>query len=158
MKIIDRLPIYGEDTIVTVQGEPIQIWRNQIVVWLSILGPAHPFPAILDTGHSHNLSISQRHFDRWCGAELRPIGTSKVGKTRVPHFEADVYIHRNVPGNHALRGAYPLRMDQGIAVVPDDSPAATRLPLLGLRAFLVNELELTVHGKRRQVSIRRPIW
>ena len=61
MRIISRLPIFQQDTIITVQGEPIQVWKNQIVVWLSIQDASRPFPAILDTGHSHNLSISLRH-------------------------------------------------------------------------------------------------
>ncbi len=136
MRIIDRLPVYSEDTIITVQGEPLQVWKNQVVVWLSVQSPARPFPAILDTGHSHNLSISQRQFNRWTGAVVQPLGTSKVGKTRVPHFDAEVYIHRNIPRSHGLRGTYLLKMDQGIAVIPDDSPAATRVPVLGLRAII----------------------
>jgi hypothetical protein len=44
-------------------------------------------------------------------------------------------------------------MDQGIAVIPDDSPAATRLPILGLKAIPGNELKFVIDGKRQQVSI-----
>jgi hypothetical protein len=158
MKILDRLPIYQEDSIITVQGEALQVWKNQIIVWLSIRDTSRPFPAILDTGPSHNLSIARRHLERWTGAELRQIGTSKIGRTTVPHFAADVLIHRNVPRRFELRGTFPLTMDQGIAVVPDDSPAATRLPILGLKAIVHNELRLVIDGRRREVSVNKLGW
>src|SRR5258708_516366 len=97
MKILDRLPIYQEDTLITVHGEAVQVWKNQIIVWLSLQDPARPFPAILDTGHSHNLSLTRRQLDRWTGARLTQIGTSKVGKAILPQFAVSALIHRNQP-------------------------------------------------------------
>jgi hypothetical protein len=49
-------------------------------------------------------------------------------------------------------------MDQGISVVPDDSPLAPRLPLLGLRAIIHNGLKLTIDGERAEVSLRTGGW
>jgi hypothetical protein len=158
MKILDRLPIYREPALLTVQDEVVQVWRNQIVVWVSLGGAGRPFPAILDTGHSHNFAIARRHLDRWSGAELTQVGLAKIGRETVPQFAADLLIHRNVPGRRNLRGAYPLSMDQGISVVPDDSPLAPRLPLLGLRAILHNGLKLIVDGERGEVSLRKGGW
>lgn len=155
MKLLDRLPIYRENTLITVQDEVVQVLKNQIIVWLSIGDVLRPFPAILDTGHSHNLSMARRHFDRWCGAELNQIGESKVRMNIIPHFKADVSLHRNVPNSHALRDAQPLVMDQGVAVIPDEMSAAPRLPILGLRTILRNELTLTINGKRGLVTLKK---
>src|SRR5690242_18709376 len=127
MKILDRLPIYRENSVISAQGDALQVWKNQIIIWLSIQDVLCPFPAILDTGHSHNLSLALRHLERWTGAELKQIGASKVRKFTVPHYSAGVFVHSNVPRTHGLRGTHPLIMDQGIAVIPDGSPVAPRL-------------------------------
>jgi hypothetical protein len=158
MKILDRLPVYQENAFISVREEAVEVFRNQIVVWLSIGDTLRPFPAILDTGHSHNLSMAQRHLERWAGVELRQIGTSKVRRITVPHFAAEVFIHRNVPKAHGLRGSHPLVMDQGIAVIPDESPVAPRLPILGLKAIVHNDLKLVIDGKRREVTLKTAGW
>jgi hypothetical protein len=44
-------------------------------------------------------------------------------------------------------------VEKGIAVIPDDSPAAPRLPLLGLKVILDNDLKLTIDGKRKEVTL-----
>jgi hypothetical protein len=57
MKILARLPIDEEPALIEVRGEVYQVWRNQAIVWVSLDEALAPFPAILDTGHSHNLSM-----------------------------------------------------------------------------------------------------
>jgi hypothetical protein len=159
MRILDRLPIYQEPTIIAVQREVAQVWRNQIVVWVSVNDATRPFPAILDTGHSHNFALTHRQLLQWSGAELRQIGEATVDRETVPQFAADVHIHCNLPGRHGLRGnTYLLAMDQGISVMPDGHIAAPRLPLLGLRAILSNRLSLRIDGKRRRVTLRTQDW
>jgi len=59
MKIIDRLPFADRPHLVTVQGEAVDVYRNQIIVWISIDDVLRLLPAILDTGHGHNLSIGE---------------------------------------------------------------------------------------------------
>jgi hypothetical protein len=56
MKIIDRLPFAHQPHLVTVRGEAVDVYRNQIIIWISIDDALRPLPAILDTGHGHNLS------------------------------------------------------------------------------------------------------
>ena len=51
MKIIDRLPFADRPHLVTVQGEAVDVYRNQIILWISIDDVLKPLPAILDTGH-----------------------------------------------------------------------------------------------------------
>ena len=60
MKIIDTLPFADRPHLVTVRGEPVDVYRNQIIVWISIEDVLWPLPAILDTGHGHNFSIKLR--------------------------------------------------------------------------------------------------
>ncbi len=159
MRILDRLPIYQQPTIIAAQREAVQIWRNQIIVWVSINDVLRPFPAILDTGHSHNFAIARRHLRQWSGAEPRQIGEIKLDGETIPQFAADVCIHRNRRGRHELKGdSYPLAMDQGISVLPDDSAAAPRLPLLGIRTIMANKLTLVIDGKQKAVTLRTAGW
>lgn len=125
MKILDRLPIYEAPAIIPVGDEMVQVWQNQAIVWLSLRDALRPFPAILDTGHSHDLSIARKHFDRWVGGELPQIGWTRIGMEKVPQYGTKVFLHRNEPGTRRRSGTHPLHMDQGISVVPDESRAAT---------------------------------
>jgi hypothetical protein len=65
MKILNRLPIYDEPALIDVRGEVYQVWKNQAIIWVSFDRLLAPFPAILDTGHSHNLSIARHHMELW---------------------------------------------------------------------------------------------
>jgi hypothetical protein len=101
---------------------------DQIIVWISIDDVLRPLPAILDTGHGHNLSIEEGQLQRWSGASLKRIGELEIGHRRVVQYTADVRVHRNVPGRAALRGdSYPLEMPQGISGSRVASPKEFRL-------------------------------
>ena len=56
MRILDRLPIEEEPTVLFVGAEAVTIKRYQIGVWISINDETRPFPAVLDLGHSHTRS------------------------------------------------------------------------------------------------------
>ena len=71
MKLIDRLRFADRPHLVTVRGEAVDVYRNQIIVWISIDDALRPLPAILDTGHGHNLSIGEGQLKRWSGASLK---------------------------------------------------------------------------------------
>jgi hypothetical protein len=153
MKILDRLPIPDRPHVITVGEDVVQVHRNQNVVWISISDMLRPFPAILDTGHGHNLSIAERQIARWSGAGLKRIGELEIDRVRVVQHAADVRMHRNVSGKAELTGeSYPLEMPQGISVLPDEQ--APRLPLIGLRAIIANKLRLLIDGERRQVTLK----
>ncbi len=79
------------------------------------------FPAVLDTGHSHNFSISEALLHNWAGWSLPRIGTTKVNGVPVPVATADLELE-----GHRL--VFP----DGIAVFPLGHPGITRLPLVGL--------------------------
>jgi hypothetical protein len=153
MKILDRLPIDDEPAPIEVRGEVYQVWKNQAIVRVGLDESLAPFPAILDTGHSHNLSIARRHIPRWAPRDLQPIGQAKIAGHLVPRYASDLFVHRNRPGTRKLAGSCRLKMDGGIAVVPDELPIAPRLPLLGIQAVLGNRLQLIIDGDRRQVTL-----
>jgi hypothetical protein len=157
MKIIDRLPCADRPHLVTVRGEAVEVYRKQIIVWISIDDVQRPLPAILDTGHGHNLSIGKGQLKRWSGASLKRIGELEISHQRVVQYAADVGVHRNVPGRAALRGdSYPLEMPQGISVFEEgDGP---RLPLIGLRTIVANKLKLVIDGDRRQATLKTKGW
>jgi len=122
--------------------------------------------AILDTGHSHNLSISRRHLGMWGRPDLKQIGHAKIAGHLVPRYASDLFVHRNLPGTRQLSGTHRLRMEGGFAVVPDELPIAPRLTLLGIQIIIANKLRLLIDGKRRQVTLktsggfdsRDPMW
>jgi hypothetical protein len=157
MKIINRLPFAERPHLVTVGTEAVDVHRNQIILWISIDDVLRPLPAILDTGHGHNLSIGEGQLKRWSGASLTRIGELEIGHQRVVQYAADVRIHRNVPGRAALRGDnYPLEMPQGISVFEEGD--APRLPLIGLRTIVANQLRLLIDGDRRHVTLKTKRW
>jgi len=96
----------------------VRVKPYQIVVEVSVnlqalmqWDPHMPgFPAILDTGNNHNLSISRRHLLRWAGLQpeaLRIIGAIRERQQQIPLHAASVWLHKNRPGERALREQEP---------------------------------------------------
>ncbi len=88
MKILDRLPITDRPHVVSVGNDVMDVHRNQIIVWISINDVLRPLPALLDTGHGHNLSIATEQLQRWTGARLKRIGELEVDRRRVVQYAA----------------------------------------------------------------------
>lgn len=150
--------------------ERVPIKPYQIIVWVSLTArkvlelPAGVprFPAILDTGHSHNFSIHERHIADWARLsrdQLPHRGRTTVDGEKIPLHAAVVWIHPNLPGQRdqfAEQPPYCLELPGGIALRPGvDTP---RLPLLGLRALVRNTLHLTVDPERCVIHLRTPDW
>lgn len=93
------------------------------------------FPAVLDTGHSHNFSISESLLRAWTGLSLPSARTTQVNGIPVPLALADIEVE-----------GHRLRLPDGIAVFPKGHPGITRLPLVGLRALVQNRLKVLIEG------------
>ena len=158
MKILDRLPIFDEPALIHVHGDVYQVWKNQAIIWVSFAETLVPFPAILDTGHSHNLSIARRHMELWGGSDAKQIGHAQIAGHLVPRYASDLFVHRNLSGTRQLSGMHRLKMDGGFAVVPDELPIAPRLPLLGIQTIRANKLRLLIDGNRWQVTLKTSSW
>jgi hypothetical protein len=140
-----KFPIPEQSTTADSPTGPVLVRPYQVVVPIGLwagdqLSPR--FPAILDTGHSHNLSIRREQFREWVKADLKQTGFIRVNNQVVPLAQADL----------DLEGTR-IRCPEGIAVYPDSHPSAPRLPLLGLRAIVRNGLTVIIDGLRRQVTI-----
>ena len=170
MIVLDRFPIPERETLITgPQGVVVAIKAYQIVVEVSLavkgitaLDPETPrVPAILDTGLNHNLAIREEQL-LWAKLPSVPrLGQVRIGAHTLPLLAANVWIHPNRPGMrsaHEKRRPLLLELDGGIAVYPDGVPNSARLPVLGLRALVRNELRLTIDGKRREVMLNSPGW
>lgn len=134
-------------SIVECQGQKVEVRSTQIIVWVS-LKVGHVFPAILDTGHSHNFSINEQQLREWAGLrveDMEMMGHLWVLKQRVPVVRSNFWLHGKEP--------YQLEMKDGITVMPGS--LAPRLPLLGLLAITRNETRLVVDGKRREVTLKK---
>lgn len=93
------------------------------------------FPAVLDTGHSHNFSISAALLRSWTGLSLPTVRTTRVNGVPVPLAMADIEVE-----------GHRLILPDGIAVFPQGHPGITRLPLVGLRAIVRNRLKVSIEG------------
>jgi hypothetical protein len=169
MKILDRLPIAEERRQIDVRGRHVKVRAYQIVIQVSILDShewdsrAPTFPALLDSGNNLNFSIQAAHLTRWAGIHPQSLtsrGSVREGERSPSLHTASVWMHRNEPGRRDLRDArpYPLQLPEGIAIYPSDESDYPRLPLLGLRAILKNNLKLIIDGKRKHASLRSPLW
>jgi hypothetical protein len=168
--ILRGLPYFDARTVVVVRNREVPIKPQQIVIWVSLadieqselVSGTPRFPAILDTGCSHNFGIREEHLIQWAG--LRPEYFRKIGDTRVNNVavslhHADVWLHRNEPGRRdEMRDDRPfcLELDQGIMVYPTGTPNAPRLPLLGLRGLKWARLQLAIDCEHRRVRLRTP--
>jgi len=164
MHVLRQLPFRDAPYTIEVAGEQIIIRGYKIVVWVS-LGvrdvpdkDAPRFPAVLDTGHSHNFSIRENQLLLWTGIRpdtLQSLGTIVVNREEVPLRAAHLWIHRNRPGTaELLARPFHLEVLQGVAVYPSGVAGAPRLPLLGLRGLVRNKLRVTIDGDKMSVSLR----
>ncbi len=155
MKI--HLPYFAEKTRLMVGDETVEVKAYQIILWVSVTvqdvlewdARTPKFPAILDTGHNHNFSISERHLLKWAGIQpslLHEQGRLRETNTNVPLRAGSIWLHG--------REAWRLNMDEGIAVSLD----GPRLPLIGLRALTRNKLRTTIYGDKRRAIVRTPTW
>jgi len=73
--------------------ESVRFKEAEIIVWVSLadirteaFNPVTPcFPAILDTGHTHNFAIREQQLIRWVG--IRPEGLRRLGTFAKPAGE-----------------------------------------------------------------------
>ena len=172
--ILRQLPFFRQPAQVRFPGGPVSIKAYQIIVWISVtestqsqLEPTTPrVPAILDTGHTHNLSIREEQLMQWARVNPRllpPLRRIRVSGQQVTLFEANIWLH---PNRYGMRDEftpgppYSLELGGGIAVFPDTMSIAPRLPLVGVRSLVQAKLHLSLDGRNCRVSIRtkRHFW
>jgi hypothetical protein len=168
--ILRDIPFFDTKTTAFVHGRPVPIKADQIIVWVGITEGRHRefdsrrpfFPAILDTGYTHDFSIQVSHLIHWAGLDpryLKKSGETRIHDDRLQLLEADVWIRPNQPGERDRfldQDPFPLELDWGIAVYPTEMVQAPRLPLLGLRAVRRAQLHLTIDGRQQRVRLRTP--
>jgi hypothetical protein len=123
------------------------------------------FPALLDTGNNADFSVKDRHLREWAGIDpdlLFALEKIEVNGQVVTRRRATVWVYPNVPGGQEVdRGRPPFRLEipKGIAVYPPNAiPPGPRLPLLGLPAFLKNDLDWWLDPERRHITVQTRNW
>jgi hypothetical protein len=168
--VLRKLPFFETPTTTWVRNDRLAIKPYQIILWVSLaageqdqLEPNIPrLPALLDIGLSYNFAIGENQLLRWAG--LHPQSLSLLGHARLSGLpvdvrDADVWLHRNQPGQRDLFTDQPpfrLELYRGIAVYPRDTPNAPRLPLLGLRGLRWTNLQLALDCQACRISLRTP--
>jgi hypothetical protein len=169
--LLNRMPFLENPSDLAVHGDRVTVRANQIIIWLSLAPkrmhlPAPgvaPFPAIVDTGHTHSFSLHERHLIEWAG--MRPEALPIISAVRDRGHRlflraANIWIHPNRRNEmQTISESLPhlIEADGGIAVYPGSE--FPRLPILGLRAIADNGLVLRVDGHRRKATLRTsPRW
>jgi hypothetical protein len=138
---------------------PIPLKPYQILVWVSLahpgiehLPPETPrLPALLDTGHNHNLSLREEHLQHcalspplpWSSVPLQ-VRDASGAEWAIPRLLVDVWLHSNLP--ELADRPYPLRLGfRGVTCYPASGPVkGPHLPLLGLAALCAGSLTVEV--------------
>jgi hypothetical protein len=173
MKILDRLPIAENRTSLRFGDKYATVHRIQVLIWVSVqlAGALEPeeniprFPALLDTGNNFDFSMQDRQLREWAGIDpalLVVLGDIEINGQLVKRREATVWLYPNIPGQQEVASGRPplrLRMAKGIAVYTQKAvPPAPRLPLLGLPAFLDNDLDWWLDPERRHITVQSRTW
>lgn len=165
--ILHRLPIRIEDDVLFVRDEMVRVKAYEIVAWVSLTSvnvlefdPRLPrIPVLIDTANTHNFCLQERHLVHWAGLRtenLPVLGAVREREVRAQLYAARVWIHPNLPGRRDRFSGQPphsLVLPDGIAVYPSEA-GRPRLPLLGLRAIIRNNLHFAVDGARQTASLR----
>jgi hypothetical protein len=167
--LVRRLPYFDVETLVPSPGAVVPVYRDQIVLWVSLAEPGTVlprdtprFPALLDPGTNHNFLIQERHLIDWAGLDRRSLtllNVAKVNGRLTPVYEANVWLHPIIPGKRdpsPTSHPFCMELDEGIGVSPIAWPFP-RLPLLGLGSLQSVDARLTINCKARLVSIGIPM-
>jgi hypothetical protein len=110
MAVIPRkLPFFDKARTVAVGTQLLRVKSYQIIVWVSLAGgewdqlerQTPRFPAVLDTGFSHNFAIREEDLLGWAGLDLRSleaVGAARINGLPVKLLHAHVWLYRNQPG------------------------------------------------------------
>jgi hypothetical protein len=82
------------------------------------------------------MAIREQHVRDWTGFALRKVGVININGVIVPVAAADVELDGKVLSN-----------PDGIVVYPDNVAFAPRLPVLGLRTLVRNNVEVVIRGE-----------
>jgi len=164
--LLRQLPFFETETSVAAPDEEVTVRAYQIVAWASlsareVLDPdASRFPVILDTATNHNFAIQEAHLERWAGLSLRDLpqlGRVFLGEQELPLVRASAWLHPNRAGRRdefAQRSSFRMEMPQGMIVFPRGLATSARLPLLGMRSLVRNQLHLAIDGSKLRASLR----
>jgi hypothetical protein len=165
--LLNRLPFFDRESAVEGPVGTVAIRAFQIMLWVSLtaeevreLPRGWPrFPALLDTGCNHNLALREEHMDRWAGLAWTTLwyGSVRINQTPVPLLNAKLWIHPNKAGERdqfARREPISLKLVEGFPMYPHHIANVVRVPTVGLRVVVENNLRLTMDGRQRFVTLR----
>jgi hypothetical protein len=166
-----KLPLPDRATSVVVPGGTVDILPYQIVLSVSIthkgVASLHPnsphFPAVLDTAFNGAFLLQDEHLNQWAGVRrehFRMVDVMHPYSREVPIHAANIWIHCNEPGRRDVSLSLPpfrIKLDPGIGVCPRGL-GRPRLPLLGLRALQLADLQLYFHWRKQSVSLYTTPW
>ena len=191
--VLDRLPYLPDpqlprglappSAVINLSGQAVHIKKYQIIVWASLAyqgvrslpANASRFPAVLDTGTTHDLILREQHLRDWAGVDpkrYKPVGAIAldIGTGTGISLEVlpyNVWLYRNRPFErdqltapfclhvggvaYCPSGGIPVTGSAGVSVI-----LGPRLPVLGLRAFRLARMTLAVDAGQNLVALSAP--
>lgn len=141
----------------SIQGEDVLVRQFQFVVcvsltpttWFTLPPEAPKFPVLLDTGHNHNFSITEKHLRAWARLEIQSflgypttasINDSSGRQHEAPLYDGCLWLYSSDPNAPPLR----VELDGGFTYYPANHElTGPRIPLLGARSLATARLVLT---------------
>ncbi len=169
MALFGRYPILPNAKNHSVAGTLLRIGAFQLTVEVSLTLPGcrrlpdgtSRFPAVLDTGHSHNFSIRQSHLEDFAGVrpdDLVRLRSVKLRDSsgiehRIAAFDADIWLHPRRADADPVR----LELDGGFTCYQDHDPIpGPPFPLVGARGLVTAGISLAIDYNKLLFSIEFP--
>jgi hypothetical protein len=150
--------ISREKIYIKVQGQDLTIRPFQIMLWACLTptnqftppSAAHRFPILVDTGHTHNFSISEKHLRNWARLKVKQflkypnpvmVNDASGNNHQMPLYDGCLWL---LPNNNST-SPFRVDLDGGFTLFPENlGVLGPRIPLLGGRALSTAKFILTV--------------
>lgn len=123
---------------------------------------AMSFPAALDTGFNGGFLLGEDLLENWAGLRrehLMQVDEATVYGNKCPVLIANLWLLPNIAGKResAAVNPYCVHLDPGVTVCPRGFKQP-RLPLVGMRALQMGDLQMTFNWRKLQISLRTTPW
>jgi hypothetical protein len=176
LELFDVIPFKGTPSQVQSSGTTVVLQANQVLLWVTFAPPTHSqkspphdalrWPALLDSGHTHNFSIREEQAGLTEPQiyhlldEKRPltVDDSHGGQVSVPRLLGNLWLHSSWRGH---RRPYRIHLgNSGIAFYRTSGVVSgPRLPLLGIGALCAGRMGIQVmcHPAGGEVALWVPV-
>jgi hypothetical protein len=164
MQIYQAMPLFDYPTEEEIFGQRLSLKPLAVRVFACVTpkdtapkATTHRFPIVIDTGHSHNCSLSAIHLLTWAQMSLAlfpergqvPVVYADGTRGYLPLRDGNLWLFSNRPQTPPFK----LELDRGFTFYATGGP---RFPLLGVRALRRAKMCLTVDYGQMHFHLSAP--